>query len=67
MASRHTILLVQPTRAASSRTFFDFPTVYEAMDGTFLCVRMLWSCPSFSYLESNLSNCMLRMYLSNVC
>lgn len=34
MASRHTILLVQPTRAPASRTFFDFPTVYEAMDGT---------------------------------
>lgn len=34
MASRHTILLVQPTRVAASRTFFDFPTVYEAMDGT---------------------------------
>ncbi|GAB5030865.1 enhancer of rudimentary homolog [Nannochloropsis oceanica] len=32
MASRHTILLVQPTRVAASRTFFDFPTVYEAMD-----------------------------------
>jgi len=29
---KHTILLVQPTRAPATRTFYDYPSVSEAVD-----------------------------------
>lgn len=40
---KHTILLVQPTRQASTRTFYDYPSVNEAVDCACLglaCLRV---------------------------
>ena len=50
-SAKHTIILIQYTPAYQTRTYIDFPSVPEALDGYFLAnINILILCRSFNFL-----------------